>query len=150
MTINFLCPRMKRKKVILIFLVHTFLILHSGKSTYITNVAISSIVTFDNSLKYHYYLLNVLVRGGNYYPCSWNPCGDHGQCISMYPSPNLQAYSLPVTSRYRAGSESLTPSIEEDIFLISPLYSRWEAASEFCMANDAALLDISVNNNIVR
>ena len=97
-----------------------------------------------------------LVRSGNYYPCSWNPCNPNnddpptGQCIAMYPSPNLEAYVHPVASRQKSIQEDLNDSKENDIFIISPQYSRWEDASEYCVANDAALLEISINSSISR
>ena len=95
-------------------------------------------------------LFRVIVQCGNYYPCSWNPCGDHGQCISMYPSPNLKAYSLPFLSNYKVGSTLSTSSNEKDIFFITPPYSKWEDASAFCIENDASLLEVTLSNNFSR
>ena len=92
-------------------------------------------------------LLSVLVRCGNYYPCSTNPCGEKGQCIAMYPSPNLQAYIRPVD---KIVPEDLNGSSDRDIFFTSPTFSRWEDASEYCISNDASLLDMSINNSILR
>ena len=89
----------------------------------------------------------VIVRCGNYYPCSTNPCGEHGQCIAMYPSPNLQAYDRSVEKLI---PWDLNDSHEEDIFFASPAFSKWEDASEYCRSNDASLLDMSINTSILR
>ena len=91
-------------------------------------------------------LFLVIVRCGNYYPCSWNPC-KFGHCVAMYPSPNLQAYVRPVENLI---TRDIDDSIEEDIFFTSPAFSRWEDASEYCISNDASLLDMSINTSILR
>ena len=95
-------------------------------------------------------LFRVIVQCGNYYPCSWNPCGDHGQCISMYPSPNLKAYSLPMLPHYKVGAGLSTSSNIKDIFFITPPFSKWEDASTFCIENDASLLEVTLSNNFSR
>ena len=78
----------------------------------------------------------ILARCGNYYPCSTNPCQNDGQCIAMYPSPNLEAYEAPVVSRYRFDSEDWNNTEAGNIFLMSPTFSKWEDAANYCIAKD--------------
>ena len=68
----------------------------------------------------------------------------------MYPSPNLHAYDQPIVSKDMINQENATHSAGNDIFFLSTAYSRWEDASEFCNANDASLLEISINDSIIR
>ena len=92
----------------------------------------------------------ILARCGNYYPCSINPCENDGQCIAMHPSPNLEAYEEPVVSRYKFDTKDWNIAEAGNIFLMSPTFSKWEDAANYCIANDASLIEISVNNSILR
>ena len=92
----------------------------------------------------------ILARCGNYYPCSINPCENDGQCIAMYPSPNLEAYEEPVVSRYKFDSKDWNITEAGNIFLMSPTFSKWEDAANYCIANDASLLELNMNNSILR
>ena len=68
----------------------------------------------------------------------------------MYPSPNLAAYEEPIVSRYKFDSEDWNGTENESIFLMSPTFSKWEDAENYCIANDASLLELSSNNSILR
>ena len=68
----------------------------------------------------------------------------------MYPSPNLKAYSLPILSDYKVESGLSTSSNVNDIFFLTPPYSKWEDASAFCIENDASLLEVTLSNNSSR
>ena len=93
----------------------------------------------------------ILARCGNYYPCSTNPCDNDGQCIAMYPSPNLAAYEQPVVSRYKSVSKDWNDTeAAGSIFLMSPTFSKWEDAANYCIDNDASLLELNMNNSILR
>ena len=143
---KFRCPKMRRKKHLLVLLVQTVLFFHTGKLILITDF-ISDESFCSLIIKTQLNLKIILVHCGNYYPCSWNPCEPHGQCISMYPSPNMKAYTLPVPSQLKTGEAGTTSSNKNDIFFITPSYSRWTDASKFCIDNDASLLEISPDNN---
>ena len=92
----------------------------------------------------------ILARCGNYYPCSINPCENDGQCIAMYPSPNLEAYEEPVVPRYKLDSKDWNNTEAGNIFLMSPTFSKWEDAANYCVANNASLLELNMNNSILR
>ena len=55
----------------------------------------------------------------------------------MYPSPNLEAYEEPVVSRYKFDTKDWNIAEAGNIFLMSPTFSKWEDAANYCIANDA-------------
>ena len=69
----------------------------------------------------------------------------------MYPSPNLAAYEQPVVSRYKFESKDWNDTeAAGGIFLMSPTFSKWEDAANYCIDNDASLLELNMNNSILR
>ena len=68
----------------------------------------------------------------------------------MYPSPNLAAYEQPVVSRYKFDSKDWNDTEAGSIFLMSPTFSKWEDAANYCIANRASLIELNMNNSILR
>ena len=68
----------------------------------------------------------------------------------MYPSPNLAAYEQPIVPRYKFNSKDWNNTETGRIFFMSPTFSKWEDAANYCIANDASLIELSMKNSILR